>query len=110
MPIDLTDPEEPVLSIAQAARLFAPCRGGRPTHKNRLIRYIVDGVVGPDGHRVRLDALRQGHAWITTRSAIQAFCVALTPKRPDAAGATRTPPARRASAAKATRVLDRLGI
>jgi hypothetical protein len=110
MDIDLRDPDEPKLNLAQACRFFAPSRTNRPVHKSRLIRYIVDGVLGPDGTRVRLAALRQGHGWVTTPSAIQAFCEALTPKRRDAAGATHTPSARRASDAKAARELDRLGI
>jgi hypothetical protein len=110
MKIDLRDPDEPKLSLAQAARYFAPSRGNRPAHKSRLVRYITIGILGPDGHRVRLAALRQGHGWVTTPSAIQAFCEALTPQRRDPATAPRTPSARGASAARAARALDRLGI
>jgi hypothetical protein len=110
MKIDLRDPDEPKLNLSQAARYFAPSRGDRPAHKSRLVRYITIGVLGPDGHRVRLAALRQGHGWVTTPAAIQAFCEALTPQRRDAAGATHTPSARRASATRAARELDELGI
>jgi hypothetical protein len=110
MKIDLRDPDEPKLNLSQAARYFAPSRGDRPAHKSRLVRYITHGVLGPDGRRVYLGAARQGTQWVTTPSAIQAFSDALTPRRRDAAAAPRTPSARRASAVKAARALDRLGI
>jgi hypothetical protein len=106
---DLRDPDEPKLNLGQAAQYFASSRGGRPAHKSRVLRYIVDGVLGLDGHRHWLGALRQGNQWVTTPSAIQAFCEALTPRRRDGAGAGRTTAGRRASAAKVAHELDRLG-
>jgi hypothetical protein len=78
--IDVTDLNEPKLNLSEAARYFAPSRKGRPPHKSRILRYMTDGVVGPDGVRVFLGGGRLGYQWVTTPSAIQAFCEALTPK------------------------------
>ena len=101
MPIDLTDPNKPKLNPTQAARYFASSRGDRPTHKSRVVRYILDGVVGPNGDRVYLEALRQGNQWVTTPEAIQAFCEALTPRpaRPQSGSRAAAVPSKKAERA-----------
>jgi hypothetical protein len=110
MTIDLTDLGEPKLSVSQAARYFAPSRGGKPAHKSRVIRYITAGVVGPNGDRVYLEALRQGNQWVTTPSAIQEFAESLTPARVATPPTTRTTAVRRKAAELAGRELERHGV
>jgi hypothetical protein len=110
MAIDLTNPDEPKINLSQAAKYFAPSRRNRPAHKSRVLRYITDGVPRPGSSRVYLAALRQGNQWVTTPSAIQAFCEALTPNTVDAPSSPRTLPAVRRAAERAGRELDKRGI
>jgi hypothetical protein len=100
--IDLN--QEPLISIAEAARLRPPGRSGRPTHPSTVYRWIGVGVRG-----VKLEAVRLGGSLYTSREAIQRFGERLT------AGATRpdrgqTSTARRRAYERAGRKLDRLGI
>jgi hypothetical protein len=108
--IDLTDPNQPKLNTTQAARYFASSRGGKAAHKSRIVRYITTGVVGPNGGRVYLDALRQGNQWVTTPSSIQAFAEALTPERVVTAPTTRTTAVQGKAAERAGRELAKRGI
>jgi hypothetical protein len=110
MSIDITNPKEPKLNLCQAAKYFAPSRGSRPAHKSRLVRYITDGIIGPKGERVYLSALRQGKQWVTTPSAIQAFCEALTPNTRSVPASPRTRPDFKRGAERAGRELDEYGI
>jgi hypothetical protein len=110
MTIDLTDPAEPKLNMSQAAAYFAPSRGAKKPHKSRVVRYITAGVIGPDGGRVYLAALRQGTQWVTTPAAIQAFAEALTPGRVAAPPTPRTSAARRKAAERAGHELAKRGI
>ncbi len=109
MPIHVTNPEEPGLNMSQATKYFVSSRGNRPAHKSRLIRYITHGVNGPNGGRVYLEALRQGNQWVTTPSAIQAFCEALTPERADVKPTHQTSASRRRASDRAGRELTKRG-
>jgi hypothetical protein len=93
-------------------RLIPPARNGRQLHYSTLIRWIVDGVRGPSGERVRLGGKRIGSRWLTSREAIQRFADALTPSLDSTPQSTPTPtPARRHRAAeRAGKVLQELGI
>jgi hypothetical protein len=87
-----------------------------------VLRWVLDGVPGPDGRRVRLEALRLGGRWVTSAEALQRFGERLTPagpadaapaprpRRARAAPAPRSPAARTRDAAGADRDLDKLGI
>jgi hypothetical protein len=57
---------ETPLSLAQAAALLPPSRGGRRVHRSFLIRAITRGTNG-----VRLEAVRIGRRWITSVEAIE---------------------------------------
>lgn len=82
------------LGLAQAAALLPPGRNGRPVSPSTLVRWIVDGVAGPDGTLVRLEAIRLGGRWVTDEDAIRAFAERLTPSRGHRAD-RGTPPASR---------------
>jgi hypothetical protein len=108
--VDVTNPNEPKLSLGLATRYFAPSRKGRPPHKSRILRYITRGVPGPDGERVYLAAARQGNQWVTTPSAIQAFCDALTPEPGGHCPGSRASAVRHDRAEGAGRELEKRGI
>ncbi len=76
--IDLQN-EQPI-SLRAAARLLPPGRRGRHVTVSCVFRWIVDGVVGPDGKRVRLEAARVGGRWLTSVPALERFAIAQTPR------------------------------
>jgi hypothetical protein len=100
---------EPLLPLSEAASLVpAACRG-KKTHLSTVLRWILDGVRGPDGTRVRLEGVRLGRRWMTTRTSLQRFAERLTPQ----IGAATTPPplSHPATEGGGSRAeLDRLGL
>jgi hypothetical protein len=75
--IDMT--KETLLSLPQAAALLPPGRAGRPVSKSTLIDWIDPGTKGPAGELVRLEAVRCGRRWLTSREALARFMARLTP-------------------------------
>ena len=71
MPIDL-EREKPV-TFAQLAESLPRHRRNRPVHTSTIHRWRRPGLRG-----VRLEAIRVGGAWHTTREAFAKFCKALT--------------------------------
>jgi hypothetical protein len=113
--IDLN--HEAPLPLAEACHLIPPGRGGRRTHLSTVLRWILRGAKAPDGTTVRLEGLRLGGRWMTSRAALQRFAEALTPRLGDltadgrAAGAApRTPRQRQRAAQRAGDELERLGV
>jgi hypothetical protein len=105
--LDLT--AEKPLPLAAAAAVLPPGRNGRKCHLSTVLRWITDGVKAPDGSLVRLEALRLGSRWVTSREALQRFAERLTPRQDDAQPPP-SPTARRKAAARDAAVLDRAGI
>jgi hypothetical protein len=107
--IDLTT--EAMIPLARAAEMVPPARRGKKTHLSTVFRWVTDGAKGPDGRRVRLEAVRLGGRWLTSTEAVQRFAERLTPDldrpRPPA---SRSPGARERAAKRADRQLRRLGI
>jgi hypothetical protein len=101
--------KETILSLRQAAKLFPPARQGKPVSFQCVLRWVLNGARGPDGELVRLESLRIGSRWVTSREAIQRFAEALTPEIATPAPA-RTRRQRLRAAAKAEHELDRMGI
>jgi hypothetical protein len=108
MPVNLTT--EKTLSLSQAARLLPPGRRGRPVTLSCVLRWVLDGVRAPSGEQVRLEALRVGGRWVTSREALQRFAERLTPAQPAPAVTPRTSAQRERSAARAAREPNKLGI
>ena len=102
---------ETSLSLSQAARLLPHGRRGRPVTLSCVLRWVLDGLRGPSGDLVRLEALRLGGRWITSKEAIQRFAEKLTPSlgsvKPEA---PRTPTQRSRAAEQAAKRLERHGI
>lgn len=90
---DANDPawqilSETVLSLHQAAQRVPPFRSGRPTSTTTVWRWIVEGLLGPDGARLHLEGTRIGGRWVTSVERLAAFAERLTASRhrPHASG------------------------
>ena len=68
---------EQLLTHPQAARVRPHGRLGRPTHPSTVYRWISRGVRGVAGV-VKLEGVRLGGSWYTSREALQRFAEALT--------------------------------
>ena len=69
------------------------------------------GAGAPDGNLVKLEAVRIGGRWLTSREALQRFVAALTPRVDAAAPAPpRTKEARTRSSERAATELKRMGV
>lgn len=102
------------LSPAAAGRLFPGHRGGKSVDPSTVFRWITGGTAAPDGRRVKLEAVRVGGRWITSRGAVARFVAALTaaadPAAPNpGAPVTRTPADRSHATAKAIDALKKMG-
>jgi hypothetical protein len=75
-----------------------------------VFRWVTIGVPGPDGRRVKLEAVRVGGRWLTSVEAMKRFAARLTP-RPDAepAASRRTLKQRERANARAEKELHKLG-
>jgi hypothetical protein len=74
-------------------------------------RWVVKGLPAPGGGgRVRLQGLRIGRRWWTSRSAFARFCEATTPLDGDAVAPPRTATQRQRASERAARRLAQLGI
>jgi hypothetical protein len=97
--------ERPI-PLAEAARLVPAARNGKRCHESTLFRWITKGIRG-----VKLEALRLGGRWVTSREALQRFAERLTPDleatpRP----VPRSPARRRRASERAAKELERIGI
>jgi hypothetical protein len=108
--IDLSN--EAIISLREAAALIPPVRQGRPVSFNCILRWILKGSRKTvDGQIVKLEGLRVGSRWLTSRQALQRFAEALTPMTCDPqASPVRTPRQRRRAAELAERELEKMGI
>jgi hypothetical protein len=106
--IDVTT--ETLISLIDAARLLPPGRRGRPVTLSCLLRWVLTGVRTPSGV-VRLDAMRLGGRWLTSREALQRFAEKQTPNLTEQASpAPRPPAARERAVQRAEHELRQIGI
>jgi hypothetical protein len=107
--IDLVS--EPAISLSEAAASVPPSRQGKRTNISTVLRWILSGVKNPQGERIRLEGIRFGGKWVTSRGALQRFAERLTP---DLDAESRAMPrshiSRRRSAERAEKMLDKVGI
>jgi hypothetical protein len=102
---------ENLLSLNQAARRLPPGRRNRPVSLSCVLRWVLEGVPGPDGRRVKLDAVRLGGRWVTSLEALGRFAEQLTPRFGDIPlSVRRTPKQRKRAAARAEKKLTAAGI
>jgi hypothetical protein len=104
--IDLSN--EAMIPLSEAARIVKPGRSGQRTHISTVLRWILNGARGPQQKRIRLEAVRLGGRWLTSREAIQRFAERLTPSlESPAIQAPRTPLRRKRAAEHAARKLEK---
>jgi hypothetical protein len=99
---------EELLTLAQAAKILPPRRGGRKTHTSTLFRWSTTGVRG-----VRLETIQVGGCRCTTQRALQEFCEALTTRAIGSMSGDLSPrssAARRRAQERADRELDAMGV
>jgi hypothetical protein len=98
-------------TLTTAARGVPRTRLNKPVSLSCLLRWILDGVAGPDGGKVRLEAARLAGKWITTPGAIRRFVEAQTPRTNLEPGALpRSVAQRRRAGEHAAQELERAGI
>jgi hypothetical protein len=103
---------EKLIRLHEAAALVPASRGAKATHISTVLRWILTGAKGPGGVTVRLEAVRAGRKWLTSREAVQRFLEALTPD-PEAAQSTpvpRSPGRRQRASERAARELEKMGL
>lgn len=102
---------ERTLSAAQLARQLPAGRGDGRASPSCVSRWITAGVRGPGGRRVRLEAIRVGGRWMTSKEAFERFTAALTPAAVgDGGHAPRGPGDRMKASERAAAELERVGI
>lgn len=74
------------LSLSAAGRLFPGHRGNSTVNPSTVFRWLTTGAKTTCGQVVKLEAVRVGGRWLTSRGAINRFVAALTPT-------ANTPPA-----------------
>jgi hypothetical protein len=100
------------LSLSAAGRLFPGHRGGSSVDPSTVFRWVTKGARTPGGQTVKLEAVRVGGRWLTSRGAVARFVAVLTAAAvPDS---TSPPPAPRTStvrrrAEKAAAALKAMG-
>jgi hypothetical protein len=98
------------LSPAAAGRLFTGHRGGKSVAPSTPFRWITKGAKAADGRVVKLEAVRVGGRWLTSRAAVGRFVAALTTGPPaDPTSFDRTPSARRRASEHADAALEKMG-
>jgi hypothetical protein len=108
--LDLTT--ETPLPLAAAAKLVPPGRSGKRTHLSTILRWIMRGARSPSGEVVRLEAVRLGSRWVTSRQALQRFSERLTPRLDGVPphSPRRTPTQRQRASERAGKELEGFGI
>jgi hypothetical protein len=89
------------ITLAAAAKLLPPTRGGKPVTQSCLLRWHFEGRRAPGGRRVKLEALKVGGQWLTSTCAMQRFIEAQNDSEQPAHIQTPTQRQRRAAAAGA---------
>jgi hypothetical protein len=85
------------LSLSAAGRMFPAHRGEGTIDPSTTFRWVTRGSRATDGRLVKLEAIRVGARWLTSRAAVARFVQALTAT---AALETTSTPAPRTAAAR----------
>jgi hypothetical protein len=97
-------------TLTRLARLIQPSRQGKPTSLSCLLRWVQNGVEGPNGQRIYLEAARLSGKWISTPRAIRRFVEAQTPCDRQAAPAPMTRRQRQRDDERVAAELEKLGV
>lgn len=103
--------DEELITLSTAARQFPAHRGTGKTSLSTVFRWVTAGCCNVAGQRVKLEAIRAGGRWLTSREAVTRFAIALTGEdAPQTLTAPRTNTERSRASDEAARKLDSLGI
>ena len=91
------------LALSATGRLFPGHRGGAAVDPSTVFRWVTKGAKTPAGGLVKLEAVRVGGRWLTSRPAVARFVAALTPS------ADAPPAPRRRSATQRKRASEAAG-
>jgi hypothetical protein len=98
------------LSLTAAARMFPGCRGAAAVNPATIFRWATKGVRLPSGTRLKLEAVRVGNRWLTSRAAVRRMITALTTAAdPAPAAPVRSLTDRQKASARAAEMLERMG-
>lgn len=67
------------LSLREICKIIPSSRSRKPATLSRILRWILIGCGGPNGKRIRLEALKSPSGWISTPAAVTRFFLKLTP-------------------------------
>jgi hypothetical protein len=101
--------EETPLSITQACQLLPEGSKGKKPSFVTVYRWILSGVKTPDGQLVKLEAVRLGGKWLTSREALQRFMDRLTPAAEAAPLPIRSPSKQKRADERVGKALDTKG-
>jgi hypothetical protein len=102
---------ETLIGLWEAGRQLPPGRQGRPVSFSCVLRWITRGLPGPDGQKVRLEAIRVGGRWLTSKEALARWAGKLTPRLDcELVTKQRTPTQRCNAAERAGKRLEKVGI
>jgi hypothetical protein len=98
------------MGLVEAAKRLPLGRRGKPATLSCILRWVLDGVKGPDGVKVKLEAVRLGGRWITDENSIRRFSERLTPVIDDPPAPTpQTAKRKKRNAERAGEVLSTMG-
>lgn len=66
---------EALITLSQVPSLLSQSASGRKLAIAVIHRWARDGIPGPDGARVRLESVRVGGRWLTSRQAVTRFVI-----------------------------------
>ncbi len=90
------------LTLSAAGKMFPGHRGeGGTVNPSTVYRWVTGGTPTPDGRVVKLEAVRVGSRWLTSRAAVARFVTALTDAATPATDPDRKPLPRTTSVSKA---------
>ena len=104
---------ETTIRLHEVPALLPRGRNGARAHLSTILRWIQKGAKSPTGEVVRLEAVRLGSKWITSREALARFTQRLTPSLSTTApaqAAPRSPSARSRASERAAQRLEAAGI
>lgn len=72
---------EELIPVQDLPARLPPAKSGRRVHRAAVWRWVSEGLRAPDGARVKLEALRMGRRWVTSKQAVARFFVRLSGQR-----------------------------
>lgn len=98
------------VTLGQVARSLPGHRDNKTLHPTTILRRILRGTKTPDGRTVRLEGVRDGNRWLSSRGAVARYVAALTPvTNPEPKPVARTTSASQAAAQRANDALEKRG-